>query len=93
MKLTRKAATISMMLVLSQPLTATALAQTRDGEGRRVCRSPQTTATRMAPARICKSVAEWREIDRVRDQRAESEGQIFQRERVESQPPSVPAPN
>ena len=92
MNFSRKAAAIAVTLVLGQALAAAAPAQTQGSEGRRICRTPQTTSTRMAPPRICKTAAEWREIDGLRDRQAESEGQVFRRERVEAQPPSVASP-
>jgi hypothetical protein len=91
MNFTRKAAAIPVALILSQALAANA--QTPGHEGRRICRVPETTATRMAPPRICKTAAEWRAIDNLRERQAETEGQIFSRERVESQPPAVASPN
>jgi hypothetical protein len=93
MIMTKKVAAISVALVVGQALAASAPAQTQGSEQRRICRSTQTTATRMGGSRICKTAAEWREIDRMRERERDAEGDTFRTERVASQPITTPAPN
>jgi hypothetical protein len=92
MNIFRKAAAISAMLILGQTLAATALAQTPDNEGRRICRTTQATHSRMAARRVCRTAAQWRELDRERDERSDANGQVV-RESVDSRPASVASPN
>jgi hypothetical protein len=75
-------ATIGVMLA-GQMLVAAAFAQSPD-DSRVLCKQRVVSNTRLPQARICRTNAEWAEIEKQRERRGD--GEVAHREGVMSQP-------
>ena len=81
-------AIIATMLA-GQVLVAAAFAETPN-DNRMLCRSGAATGTHMPAPRICKTMAEWRDLEKQRDRRGD--GEVAHPEGVMSQPMRPLAP-
>ena len=88
----RAARTATLLAMLAaQLLVAAAFAQSPD-DSRVLCKSTIVSATRLPQPRTCRTMAQWRELERQRERERNADGQSFRQEEVASQPPRPPSP-
>ena len=90
MRAAGRAGTLLAMLAV-QMLVASVFAQSPD-DTRILCKSTIVSATRLPQPRTCRTMAQWRELERQRERERSADGQSFRQEEVASQPPRPPSP-
>jgi hypothetical protein len=82
---------IVTFMLAGQLLVAAAFAQSPD-DNRIRCKTETQTASRMQASRVCRTAAQWRQIEAQRELDQKASGENLRRELVESAPRSVPSP-
>ena len=80
-----------LFMLAGQILVAASFAQSPD-DSRILCKRESVTASRLPQPRTCRSMAQWRELEKQRDVDRKTEGQILRREELGSQPVRPPPP-
>ena len=79
----------SAILALALPASGSAILQDKD-PNKIICKSEENTGSRLQRRRKCHTRAEWGEMDRERNRKADSEGSPFRNE--ETIKPQMPFP-
>ena len=79
-------AAILLLMLPGQLLVAAAFAQSPD-DSHVLCKREEVTSTHLPPPRTCRTVAQWRALDKQRQRERSADGQTFLRQPIEVQPP------